>query len=239
MAIYRVADGDTLSSIAARYGLSWQDLYYHANNAGFRADHSSPDLIYPGDNLWVPDPEAADEPEPGSEPDDQDADGGDDADESAVPLDDRYVYVDPGPTGTGEYEIQQGECLSLIAKRSGFLWKTLWEHPGNAQLRSVRQDPNVLLPGDHLHIPKLREKVETRPTDQLHKFVLKGEPCRLRLTIMDYDQPRSGQPYHVVLDNKAYDGTLDDAGRWTSSFLRMPLGAPLPWASRRSRRRSN
>ncbi len=59
MAKYVVVPGDSLSAIAKRYGLSWQDLFNREENADFRDDHPNPDLIYPGEVLWVPDPPPA------------------------------------------------------------------------------------------------------------------------------------------------------------------------------------
>ena len=43
--------------------------------------------------------------------------------------------------------VAQGEYFSLIAARFGFAWKTLYEHPANAELRKKRPDPNVICPG--------------------------------------------------------------------------------------------
>jgi hypothetical protein len=52
---YTVRRGDTLTRIAAANGLnSWKDLYYHPDNAAFRAKRPNPDRIFPGDELLVP-----------------------------------------------------------------------------------------------------------------------------------------------------------------------------------------
>ncbi|NNL48237.1 MAG: LysM peptidoglycan-binding domain-containing protein, partial [Acidimicrobiia bacterium] len=47
---YTVASGDSLSAIAARYGISWQELY-EANRALIGGD---PNLIQPGQVLVIP-----------------------------------------------------------------------------------------------------------------------------------------------------------------------------------------
>lgn len=55
MATHIVKQGECLSSIARHYGLpSWRTIYDHPNNAGFRAKRPDPNLIYPGDQLFIP-----------------------------------------------------------------------------------------------------------------------------------------------------------------------------------------
>jgi hypothetical protein len=51
---YTVKSGDTLSAIASRHGMRWQDLYNHPDNAAFRAKRPNPNLIYPGDVIMIP-----------------------------------------------------------------------------------------------------------------------------------------------------------------------------------------
>ena len=52
---YIVKAGDNLSSIARQHGLkSWQELYNHPDNGGFRSKRPNPNLIFPGDLLIIP-----------------------------------------------------------------------------------------------------------------------------------------------------------------------------------------
>ena len=45
----------TISGIAAHYGIrNWQQVWGATQNAGFRAKRKSPDLIRPGDKVYVP-----------------------------------------------------------------------------------------------------------------------------------------------------------------------------------------
>lgn len=86
------------------------------------------------------------------------------------------------------HEVRQGEHLSTIAAKYGFLnFKTIWEHPANAELRQLRQDPHVLNPGDKVFIPDRLPKTEKRPTGNLHTFKIERPPLFLRLRLENID----------------------------------------------------
>lgn len=57
MSSYRlVRQGECLSSIAAKAGLkSWEDIYRHPNNAKLREQRPNPNVILPGDRVFIPD----------------------------------------------------------------------------------------------------------------------------------------------------------------------------------------
>lgn len=100
------------------------------------------------------------------------------------------------------YEVKQGDCISSIAFEHGFLPDTIWDHPDNAKLKGLRQDPNVLLPGDIVIIPDLRPKEVNKPTDTVHKFYRKAVPEKLRIQFKLNDLPRANEPCTVEIDQK-------------------------------------
>lgn len=55
MKTHTVRQGECLSSIAARYGFSWETLYNAPENEDFRRRRPNPNLLYPGDVLVIPD----------------------------------------------------------------------------------------------------------------------------------------------------------------------------------------
>jgi Putative peptidoglycan binding domain/LysM domain len=58
MSYYTVQQSDCLSSIAAKFGFaSYRLIYDHSNNAEFKVKRPNPNLIYPGDVLFIPDKE--------------------------------------------------------------------------------------------------------------------------------------------------------------------------------------
>ncbi len=53
---HTVAQGETLTRIARQYKYSsWKKIYEHPDNEEFRALRSDPDIIYPGDQIIIPD----------------------------------------------------------------------------------------------------------------------------------------------------------------------------------------
>jgi hypothetical protein len=55
MSNYTVRQGDTISKIAAAFRLAgWQSIYNHASNADFKKQRPNPNLIFPGDIVFVP-----------------------------------------------------------------------------------------------------------------------------------------------------------------------------------------
>lgn len=49
--------------------------------------------------------------------------------------------------------VRQGDYLDRIAQQYGADADAVWDHPANRELRDRRASPNVLAPGDRLHIP--------------------------------------------------------------------------------------
>jgi len=63
MLTHVVVSGECLSSIAAKYGFrQWQTVYNAPENADFRQLRPNPNVIYPGDEIVIPDKEAKDDP---------------------------------------------------------------------------------------------------------------------------------------------------------------------------------
>jgi hypothetical protein len=112
----------------------------------------------------------------------------------------------------------QGDCLSSIASKFGFLWQTLWNLPENAELKRVRKDPNVLLPGDRVTIPDLRLKQEPADTDKRHCYIKLGEPAKLRMRFLEDGEPLSGEKYTLMIDGEVRFGTLDQNGQLVESI---------------------
>jgi hypothetical protein len=114
-----------------------------------------------------------------------------------------------------EHPVAQGEHLARIAKQYGFSdYRTIWDHPKNAKLKQERQNPNVLHPGDRLHIPDREVREESRATDQKHRFKVKGSRLMLRLVLEDiYERPIANAPCELFIEGDKQDVTTDGKGK--------------------------
>jgi hypothetical protein len=100
----------------------------------------------------------------------------------------------------GQHKVVQGDCVSSIAETNGFFWETLWNLPENTQLKELRKDPNILLPGDLLYVPDKRPKEVSEPTNQVHKFRVKNVPAKVKIRILRDAEPRVGEKYVLMID---------------------------------------
>ena len=110
------------------------------------------------------------------------------------------------------YNVNQGDSISSIAFAYGFNWQTIWNHPSNAALKSQRQDPDVLYPGDVVYIPDKTPRIEERPVDAKHTFVKLSTPDRLILRLLRNFEPRANEAYTLVIDGTSINGTTDGDG---------------------------
>jgi hypothetical protein len=114
---------------------------------------------------------------------------------------------------TRPYIVRSGDCIESIADRAGHFWETVWNHPDNEALRSEREDPNVLAPGDVVKIPELRPKTESLATSKVHRFRRKGVPSRLRMQFLDEGEPIAGVAFTLEVAGKTIHGQTDGDGR--------------------------
>jgi hypothetical protein len=93
-------------------------------------------------------------------------------------------------------------------------WRSIWDYPPNASLKRLRQDPNVLAPGDVLQIPEKTLKGFPASTDKRHTFRLKGTPAQLCLRLVDQKgRPRANLRYVLTVDGCLLTGTTDSDGK--------------------------
>lgn len=122
-------------------------------------------------------------------------------------------------SGGKQHKVQQGESVESIAHTAGHFWETVWEHPENAELRKLRKSPHVLLPGDKVFVPELRQKKVACATGRQHPFRRKGVPSRLRVRFLVDDEPRAGQSYELFVDGTRQKEGATDGDGWLDEVI--------------------
>jgi hypothetical protein len=132
------------------------------------------------------------------------------------------------PVGSGAHVVQDGQCISSIARQTGHFWKTIWDDPANAGCKGAGRQPNVLMPGDRLTIPPLRKKQEPCQSEMRHRFRRRGEPAHLAIRVLDQDVPRANEPFRLIIDDgkQTLEGTTDSEGK---------LDVPIPGSAQRGK----
>jgi hypothetical protein len=127
------------------------------------------------------------------------------------------------------HTIQDGEHLSSIAAKFGFAdFKTIWNDPGNAELRQRVSDPHVLMPGDVVFIPDPKLGVAQRPTGQTHVFFLKASKLLLHLRVLDFDnQPVANAECVLEIDGQTFNLQTDGQGNIQQKIARTAVGGTL------------
>jgi len=111
--------------------------------------------------------------------------------------------------------VQQGEYLASIAQQYGFAdWHIIYDHPQNADFKTMRPNPNILLPGDEIYIPDKEQKQESGATENHHRFQVKSpEKVWLKVVLKDAEgEAIASQPYTLTIAGRALKGTTDGTG---------------------------
>ncbi|WP_437876229.1 peptidoglycan-binding domain-containing protein [Sorangium sp. So ce513] len=124
-------------------------------------------------------------------------------------------------------EVRRGDCIASIAADHGVDdWRTLWDHPDNAELRARRRSPHLLLLGDRVTVPEQGRARLAVSAGQSHRFVARVPSVRLRLTLQDRrGRPLASRRFELRVAGSIRTGTTDGSGR---------LDEPVPATARRA-----
>ncbi len=81
------------------------------------------------------------------------------------------------------YVIKQGDYLTRIAHREGFVPEEVWGHGKNAELKALRSDPDTLKSGDILFIPDEPKKRNKFTKETENAYVAKVPKMPVTLTL--------------------------------------------------------
>lgn len=107
---------------------------------------------------------------------------------------------------------QRGDSVTSLSEDHGFFWETIWNHDKNANLKTLRKDPNIIAPGDKVHFPDRILKWESRATEATHTFKKKGVPAMLKIALRRLGKPRADERYVLEIDGELISGTTSAQG---------------------------
>jgi hypothetical protein len=111
-----------------------------------------------------------------------------------------------------KYVVEPGDCIASIAFANGFFPDTIWNHPDNAELKTKRKDPQVLLEGDEVTIPDKQIQQTDGATEQRHRFRLKGVPKVIKIQLIDNSHPVANLGLDIFIDGIHSRATTDGQG---------------------------
>lgn len=112
-----------------------------------------------------------------------------------------------------DYIVVKGDCLSSIAHKFNLpSWKTIYNHPDNAEFKKKRPNPNLIYPGDALKIPQEPKGVDVA-TGQKHRFKTKVDSVKLVLRLKDdEDNALSNKKFKLVVGEFVKEGQTNGDG---------------------------
>lgn len=113
-----------------------------------------------------------------------------------------------------KHTVQEGEWLKEIALQYGFPnWQKVWEHASNADLVTLRGEPDLLFAGDVINIPEPESNAVSAASDSTHKFVKKCLKMNLKIKVEDEEgEPLASKPWTIEIEGKTYTGNTDAEG---------------------------
>lgn len=116
---------------------------------------------------------------------------------------------------TRSHTIAEGDCCSSLAAAAGLLdHHAVYDHGDNADLKSRRPNPNMLMVGDVVAVPEVETKTVDAATTRRHRYVVEVRGVKLRLKVLDREgRPLSGKPWRLTWGGGQRDGTLGGDGK--------------------------
>jgi hypothetical protein len=108
-------------------------------------------------------------------------------------------------------------------------WTDIWDHSNNAKLRKKR-DPNLLVEGDFLYVPKVEAKEESESSDTRHRHKVEREQDELVLCFKEveaYIKLFGSIAYKIKVGKNELKGEIKNEGQ----EVKIPLGLAVEEAS--------
>lgn len=116
---------------------------------------------------------------------------------------------------TRPYIVRQGDYLAKVAMETGFGVDEIWSLPKNDALREHGRTPDLLLPGDVLHLPRGAPRAQEVTLQGTNPFRAQVARAKLRLVFKDGPRPRAHKKYRVRDLGVPKEGETDGDGTLT------------------------
>ncbi len=95
--------------------------------------------------------------------------------------------------------------------------------------------PNVLLPGDELHVPERQQGSTSLATDRRHRLVVHGMLATIHIRLVASLEPLSNEPWVIEHPGGKLEGTSDGEGKLEAKLPALLEQATLSLPKRRQR----
>jgi hypothetical protein len=107
--------------------------------------------------------------------------------------------------------IKQGEYLAELAYRHRFDEADVWDDPANAELKEKRPNPQILAPGDVLHVPEKKRQPVALTVGGNNSYRAEVPMGVVILGFVKEGQPWAGEPFEI--ESLGVKGETDAEGR--------------------------
>ena len=113
-----------------------------------------------------------------------------------------------------EHNVTKNDTLLAIARQHGYRdVQKILNHPENAFLTKEGREPNILYPGEKVHVPEIERKDVSGATEQKHTFKTRTLKQYLRIAVEGSDGQRMAScDYELTVEDQVQTGTTDEEG---------------------------
>jgi hypothetical protein len=116
------------------------------------------------------------------------------------------------------YVIRQGDYLKKLAFVHGFDADEVWDDPKNAELKRLRKDPDILAPGDVVHLPAAKKEGLPLQKGAANAYQVKVPRRETTLRFAGPLGPYANEAFTVEGLGEPISGTTDAEGSLTLSI---------------------
>jgi hypothetical protein len=111
------------------------------------------------------------------------------------------------------YIVKQGDYLAKIANAAGVKPEVIWDDPKNQELRSLRPNPDTLLPGDVIFVPERERRPMRLDIGATNRIIADVPEVDVHIELCDDEGPLADEPYELEGLGETLQGRSDSSGK--------------------------